>query len=86
MQTPIEVHLLPARLPIAQAAAIAGLSSQTFRERCIETRAVATEDGKVVLSSLAKHLGRLIEPVDLLRAQRRRDRANDWQRQYRRSH
>ena len=83
MQTPEESHLLPRTVAVEIAAKIAGLSASTFRTVCLDTGSVATEEGRVVLASLAAHLGRLIEPVDLLRAQRTRDRANDWQRSYR---
>ena len=75
--------LLPQSIPAATAARIAGLSMATFRLRCIETGAVRIEQGRVVLSSLAAHLGRKITAADYLRADRARDAARQYQRDHR---
>ena len=66
--------LLPYSIPVATGALIAGLSAATFRLRCIETGAVQMEAGRIVLTSLAAHLGRRITAADYLRADRVRER------------
>ena len=75
--------LLPYSIPVATGALIAGLSPATFRLRCIETGAVQMEAGRIVLTSLAAHLGRRITAADYLRADRVRDGRRLWQREYR---
>jgi hypothetical protein len=42
-------------------------------------------DGRVVLTSLERHLGRSITPDEYLRADRARDPARNYQRHYRRT-
>jgi hypothetical protein len=76
--------LLPTTLPLAVASRIAGLSPATFRTRCIATGAVRMDGARVVLASLAQHLGRTITSTEFLKADRARDRAREWQRRYRR--
>ena len=78
-------QLLPHSIPIATAARIAGLSPATFKARCIVTSAVMIEGGRVVLASLERHLGRSITADEYLRADRARDPARNYQRQYRRT-
>lgn len=75
-------HLLPRLIPITIASRLAGLSPSSFREQCLQTGTVATENGRVVMSSLAAYLGAPIEPADYLRAERSRDRAREAQRAY----
>jgi hypothetical protein len=77
--------LLPMTIPVTTAAAIAGLSPATFKARCIETGAVRIEAGRVVLASLAAHLGRKITAADYLSADRARDRARTYQARYRKT-
>ena len=79
------MNLLPATIPISTAAALCGLSPATFKARCIATSAVMIEGGRVVLTSLERHLGRSITPDEYLRADRRRDAARDYQARYRRT-
>ena len=69
---------------IVVAAKIAGLSAGTFRARCLETGAVATdaETGNVLMSSLAAHRGRAIDEADYLKAHRSRDAIRERQREY----
>jgi hypothetical protein len=76
--------LLPATIPITTAATLAGLSPTTFKARCLQTKAVDTEDGRVVLASLERHLGEPITPERYLKADRARDRARAAQNNYRR--
>jgi hypothetical protein len=75
--------LLPPTLPLATASRIAGLSPATFRTRLVETGTVRMDGGRVVLASLAAHLGRTITAADYLQADRARDRARGYQRSYR---
>jgi hypothetical protein len=77
-------QLLPHSIPIATAARIAGLSPATFKARCIATSAVMVRDGRVVLASLERHLGRSITADEYLKADRARDRARTYQARYRR--
>jgi hypothetical protein len=77
------LELLPRTVPTATAALIAGLSSATFRARCLDTGTVQTENGQVLLASLAAHLGHPITADAYLAAERRRDPARAAQRRYR---
>jgi hypothetical protein len=79
-------HLLPAAVPITTAAIIAGLSPATFRVRCLDSGLVRSNGDDVPFWSLAAYLGHPIELEAYLAADRRRDRARRWQRQYRREH
>jgi hypothetical protein len=63
-------------------ARISGLSPTTFRTTCLDTGRVKIEDGKVVLSSLADHLGRLISLKEYLAAHRALDLRRERQREY----
>jgi hypothetical protein len=66
-------QLLPRDYPVVVAAKIAGLSAATFKTRCLDTGAVNTEGGRVLLASLAQHLRRPIDETEYLRAHRTRD-------------
>jgi hypothetical protein len=80
-------QLLPTTVSVATAALIAGLSRQTFKERCLATGRIALDaDRKVPLSSLAAWLREPIDIEKLMTAERRRDRARQYQHQYRKEH
>jgi hypothetical protein len=79
------MHPLPTTIPISTAAALCGLSPATFKARCIATSAVMVRDGRVVLTSLERHLGRSVTADEYLRADRARDPARNYQRHYRRT-
>jgi hypothetical protein len=70
-------QLLPRDCPVVVAAQIAGLSAATFKTRCLDTGAVKTEGGRVLLASLAQHLRRPIDETDYMRADRSRDAARE---------
>ena len=74
-------QLLPRDCPLVIAAKIAGLSAATFKARCLDTGIIKTEDGRVVLASLAKHLHRPIADTEYLRAERSRDAVREKARQ-----
>jgi hypothetical protein len=77
-------QLLPTTVPVATAAEIAGLSRQTFKERCLDTGRIALDaDRKVPLHALAAWLHEPVDIEKLMTAERRRDRARRWQRDYR---
>jgi hypothetical protein len=78
-------QLLPNSVPIATASKIAGLSPATFKARCIASGAVQVVGGRVSMGSLAAHLGHTISIEAFLRADRTRDRARQYQRDYRRN-
>ena len=75
---------LPVSCPASTAAALAGLAPATFRERCLNTGLVQTEDRKVLLWSLAAYLGHAITLEEFYEADRRREPARAAQRRYRR--
>ena len=79
-------QLLPRCVTIVIAASIAGLSPQTFKQTILDAGRVTTEDGQVTLASLAGALGKPIDLGDYLRAERSRDPARSYQRDYRRNH
>ncbi len=74
---------LPFAVPIATAAKITGLSPATFKAICIETGVVRMVGNRVLLTSLAAHLGREITPELYLTADRARDTARRYQHDYR---
>jgi hypothetical protein len=80
------MHPLPSSITISTAAALCGLSPATFKARCIATSAVMVRDGRVVLTSLERHLRRSITAEEYLKADRARDRARTYQAHYRRKH
>jgi hypothetical protein len=80
-------QLLPTTVSVTTAALIAGLFRQTFKELCLDTGRIALDaDRKVLLSSLAAWLGEPVDIEKLMAAERRRDRARRYQRDYRREH
>jgi hypothetical protein len=61
-------------ISISAAASIAGISRETFRIHCLDTGLVAQDaDGRVLLWSLAKHLGQAIDMDDVLLADSKRE-------------
>jgi hypothetical protein len=66
-------QLLPRDCAVVVAAKIAGLSAATFKAQCLDTGAIKTEGGRVLLASLAQHLRRPIDETEYLRAHRSRD-------------
>ena len=74
--------MLPHAIPSATAAMIAGLSPRAFRRRLVEPCLVERDGSKIVLASLAAHLGRDIDAETYPRADRARDPARTAQRAY----
>lgn len=78
---------VPPTLPIATAALLAGTSDRPFRRNILKPKLVKLDrDGKVITASLAAYLGSEITEQAYLAADRRRDAARQWQRNYRRQH
>src|SRR5437879_4938689 len=80
------MSFLPFAVPIATAALIAGLSPATFKAIYIETGAVRMVGNRVVLDSLAEHMGEPITAERYLLADRQRDAARSYQSDYRKNH
>ena len=72
--------MLPHAIPTATAALICGLSARSFRHRVLEPGLVEREGTKIVVASLAGHLGEPITNERYLAADRCRDAARHWQR------
>jgi hypothetical protein len=74
--------LVPTLIGIGVAAALAGLSPATFKERAILSGLVTLEDGRVRSASLAAWLGRCITIEEFAAADRTLDRSRRRQRHY----
>ena len=82
--TTVNANLLPRTVSTVVASKIAGLSTRTFRARCLQTGLVKTDPdtGQVLLWSLAAYLGRVIDITEFLWAEKKRAPARAYQRQY----
>jgi hypothetical protein len=69
--------LLPSTLPISISAAIAGVSPAAFTAHILPM--LETENGRVVTRSLERNLDRLITPEVYLTADRKMDKARQYQ-------
>jgi hypothetical protein len=76
--------LLPSSFPVATAAFMCGLSERPFRRRILNRNLVERDDrGFVTKASIEQFLKRPLTPVMFLAAERRRDSARAYQRDYR---
>jgi hypothetical protein len=70
--------LLPSTLPVTIAAALAGVSPACFAAHIAPM--LETENGRIVTRSLERNLDRLLTPEEFLAADRKRDKARQYQR------
>jgi hypothetical protein len=75
-------NLLPSSLPVATASILAGISPTTFA-RHVAPLLETDERGWIITRSLEVNLDRLITAEQYLLAERKRDKARKYQRNYR---